>query len=69
MTGLGDITIEFSDALAEKISKLSDQVEQARQQLITEDRIRQIVREELAVWEKRQIQAIRVHQPIRYEVK
>jgi hypothetical protein len=36
---------------------------------VSEERIRQIVREELATWEKQMVQRARFGTPVKYEVK
>jgi hypothetical protein len=40
-----------------------------KEALLLEERIREIVREELAVWQKRQIQHARFGMPVNAEVK
>lgn len=41
----------------------------AEKEMLTEERVRQIVREELEAWEKRQVQRARFGTPMSAEVK
>lgn len=54
-----EVLVTFSDEMADAFQKLNSKLE-AMQKVLSEDRIRAIVREEIAAWEKQQIVTRRV---------
>ena len=54
-----EVLVTFSDEMAEAFQKLNDKLE-SMQKVLSEERIRAIVREEIAAWEKQQVVTRRV---------
>lgn len=54
-----EVLVTFSDEMAEAFQKLHNKLE-AMQKVLSEERIRAIVREEIAAWEKQQVVTRRV---------
>lgn len=54
-----EVKVTLADEVAKAFQKMSDDLIAAKEAL-SEERIRAIVREELASWEKQQLQSVRV---------
>lgn len=54
-----EVKVTLADEVAKAFQKMSDDLIAAKEAL-SEERIRAIVREELAIWEKQQLQSVRV---------
>lgn len=54
-----EVLVTFSDEMAEAFQKLHNKLE-SMQKVLSEERIRAIVREEIAAWEKQQVVTRRV---------
>lgn len=54
-----EVLVTFSNEMAEAFQKLNDKLESI-QKVLSEERIRAIVREEIAAWEKQQVVTRRV---------
>lgn len=57
MAGLGEVTIKLTEDIATELQKVGEEL-RATKEACDEARIRQIVREELEAWERRQLQRI-----------
>lgn len=68
MAGLGEVTITLTNDIAVAIEKVGEELK-AAQEALSEACIRSIVREELAAWEKRQVQVHRFGLPANMETK